>query len=201
MKLGNILFAAAMLVAPFTVNAGGDVEAGKVKAAVCAGCHGADGNSPSSGFPSLAGQHADYIAKQLADYKSGARENGIMQGQAAGLSEEDMADLGAYFASQTAKQGVAAEENIQKGEDIFRGGIAGTNIPACIGCHGANGSGMIGAGYPKLAGQYKEYTIAQLQAFRSGARANDNAAMMRTIAERMTDAEMEAVANYIQGLY
>jgi len=179
----------------------GDAAAGATKAGSCAGCHGADGKSTSPENPNLAAQHAGYLAKQLADYQSGERVQAIMTGMAATLTPEDIADIAAHYASQSPVAGVANEEGLQLGEDIYRGGISDVGIPACSGCHGASGNGNPAAGFPALAGQNATYTIAQLKMFRSKERANDANAMMRGVAQRLTDAEIEAVSNYIMGLH
>lgn len=165
---------------------------------VCAACHGADGNSVISVNPKLAGQHPEYIAKQLAEFKSGKRNNAVMGGMAAALSESDMQGLAAYFAGQKPKLGKAKENGKGSlGEKIYRAGIAETKVPACASCHGATGAGLPKQ-FPRLAGQHADYTAAQLKTFRTGERAN--APMMMDIASRMTDAQMQAVADYIQGL-
>jgi len=179
----------------------GDAEAGKGKAAVCAACHGQDGKALLPEYPNLAGQGAGYIAKQLAEYKSGARENAIMLGMASPLSEQDMADLGAYFESLAAIKGVAEDrEDLKSGESIYRGGITSAKIPACMSCHGPAGKGNPAAKWPALAGQNATYTAQTLRHFRSGERNNDPNEMMRMVAHRLSDAEIEAVANYMQGL-
>lgn len=165
---------------------------------VCAACHGVDGNSAISLNPKLAGQHPEYIQKQLTEFKSGKRANAVMSGMAAGLSEEDMKSLADYFSSQKATLGAAKENGKGSlGEKIYRGGIAKTNVPACAACHGATGAGLPKQ-FPRMAGQHADYTLAQLKTFRTGERAN--APMMMVIATKMTDAEMAAVADYIQGL-
>lgn len=178
-----------------------DPEKGKqIAAQVCAACHGPDGNSPAAVNPHLASQHRAYIAKQLSNFKSGERKNPIMAGFAAGLSPEDMKALGAYFEQQALKPAMASDKaRALQGEKIYRGGIAAKGVPACSSCHAPNGAG-IPAQYPRLQGQFKEYTLAQLQAFRSGERANDPAQMMRMIAAKLTDQEMTALAEYIAGL-
>lgn len=179
----------------------GDAAAGQAKAAVCGACHGADGKALQTEFPNLAGQGAGYIAKQLNDYKSGERENAIMLGMAAALSEQDMADLGAYFESQPAVKGVAEDrEDLKLGESIYRGGITDAKIPACIACHGPSGEGNPAAKWPALAGQNSAYLIETLNNFRSKARANDPNEMMRTVARRLGDDEIAAIANFLQGL-
>ncbi len=200
MAKGKILAVVAALALVSPAMAGGDAEAGKSKSASCAACHGTDGNSAAATFPKIAGQHADYIAKQLADYKSGARQNALMVGQVAALSEQDMADLGAYFATEKGTIGKANDETLAAGEAIYRGGIPETGAAACMACHGINGAGMPGAGFPQLRGQFADYTKAQLMAFRDGSRNNDGASVMRSMAKRMTDDEITAVAEYIEGL-
>ncbi len=165
---------------------------------VCAACHGVDGNSAITLNPKLAGQHPEYIQKQLTEFKSGKRANAVMSGMAAALSEEDMKNLADYFYSQKATLGAAKENGKGSlGEKIYRGGIAKTNVPACAACHGATGAGLPKQ-FPRVAGQHADYTLAQLKTFRTGERAN--APMMMVIATKMTDAEMAAVADYIQGL-
>jgi cytochrome c553 len=177
-----------------------DIEAGKAKSAVCAACHGADGNSSNPAWPSLAGQHASYTLKQLTDFKEGRRENATMSGMVATLSETDMQDLAAYFESQTPKQVAADPELIETGESIYRGGITETHVAACMGCHAPSGKGNGPAGWPSLKGQHPEYIVAQLQAFKQGARNNDAGRMMRNVSARMSDREMQSVAAYIAGI-
>jgi len=177
-----------------------DAAAGKAKSAACAGCHGVDGKALLPEYPNLAGQGAKYLAKQLQEFKSGVRDNAIMMGMAAALSDEDMADIGAFYESLPSAQGVAEEENLQLGENIYRGGITSVNIPACTGCHGPNGQGNPAAGFPALSGQNSSYVYTALQYFRAGTRANDTNAMMRNIAHRLSNDEIAAVSNYVQGL-
>lgn len=200
-KLILITLTGLALAASLPVSAAGDKAAGKAKAAVCAACHGADGNSSNPEWPKLAGQGELYLVKQLQDFKSGARQNAIMAGQVAALSDEDMANLSAYFASQTVTTATAKEENLEKGESLFRGGDIASGIAACTGCHGPSGKGNPKAKFPALGGQHAPYIAAQLKAFRSGARANDAGKMMRNVAVRMTDAEIDALSNYISGLH
>jgi len=167
---------------------------------VCAACHGTDGNGPIPSYPVLAAQHPEYLAKQLRNYKSGARANAIMNGIAATLSDQDMLDVSAYYASQKPRQGAARDAKLAAaGQQLYRGGDTARGIAACAGCHTPGGAG-IPAQYPRLKGQHAEYTSAQLKAFRAGERANDENAMMRAVAARMTDADIAAVAEYIQGL-
>jgi cytochrome c553 len=179
----------------------GDVAAGKEKSQVCAACHGIDGNSPNPVWPKLAGQHAEYIAKQLRDIKNGERENAQMSPMAANLSEEDILDLAAYYSSQKIKHGTADPASLELGEKIYRAGSIEAGVPACMACHGPNGRGNPAAQYPALGGQHAAYTQTQLNAFRAGTRANDSNAVMRTIVGRMTDEEIKAVSEYIQGLH
>ncbi|HEY0634581.1 MAG TPA: c-type cytochrome [Gammaproteobacteria bacterium] len=198
----NLAIAALVVLGAFgTAQAAGDAAAGKTKAAVCASCHGADGNSMVPTFPKLAGQHESYLTKQLADFKSGARVDPTMTGMAMPLSDQDMADLSAYFASQTVAIGSANAEKAAAGKKLYLGGNSTKGISACMACHGPNGAGNPGAKFPALQGQQSMYTVKQLQDFRSGARSNDTAKIMPSIAARMSDAEIEAVAEYIAGLH
>jgi cytochrome c553 len=172
---------------------------------VCAACHGADGNSAIAVNPKLAGQMPEYIQKQLSNFKAAAgkkpeRENAVMGGMAAGLSDQDIRDVAAYFAAQQAKPGAARHpETLDLGRRIWRAGDLARGLPACAGCHGATGAGLP-AQYPRLAGQYPEYIEAQLKAFRAGERRNDANRMMQAIASKMSDPEIRAVADYIFGL-
>ena len=164
----------------------------------CVACHGAAGNSTIAQNPKLAAQHGAYIAKQLADFKTPQRNNPVMSSIAQGLTEADMKNVAAYLEKQEAAPGAAKDKaTVEFGKKIYRGGIAEKNVPACAGCHGASGAG-IPAQFPRLAGQHQEYTTAQLQAFRSGAR--KNSPQMTVIAKRMSDDEIQAVADYIAGL-
>jgi len=173
---------------------------------ICAACHGADGNSPTPANPKLARQVPEYLQKQLANFKPAAgkkaeRESPIMGGMVGGLSVEDMRDVAAYYAAQQAKSGAARnQDTFALGRKIWRGGDVVKSLPACAACHGANGAGLP-AQYPRLAGQYAEYTEAQLKAFRSGERRNDANKMMQAIATKMSDPEIRAVADYIAGLH
>lgn len=168
---------------------------------VCAACHNADGNSIITTNPRLAGQHPEYIAKQLSNFKSGDRKSPVMGGMAAMLSAEDVIKVGEYFGAQVPKPGNAKENGPGSvGEKIYKGGIAGSGIAACAACHGPTGAG-IPAQFPRLAGQHVDYVTAQLKAFRAGERANDPAMMMRMIAAKMSDQDIAAVADYIQGLH
>jgi len=178
--------------------AGADAAA---KAAVCAACHGADGKALQPNYPNLAGQHPSYLAKQLMNYRDGERVNALMSGQAAALTDEDIAALADYYGSMSKIEGAASEENLELGESIYRGGITSAGVPSCIGCHGPAGLGNPAAVYPILSGQMAAYTADQLRYFRSGERANDPNEMMRSISHRLTDVEIEAVSNYIAGLH
>lgn len=170
----------------------------QIVSGVCIACHGSDGNSVVTLNPKLAGQHPEYIVKQLTEFKSGKRANAIMGGMAAGLSDADMKNLGAYFASQKLTLGTAKTNGKGSlGEKIYRSGIAATGVPACASCHGPAGAGLPKQ-FPRLHGQHADYTLAQLRTFRTGERAN--APMMMVIATKLTDAEMAAVSDYIQGL-
>jgi len=179
----------------------GDAAQGQQKAATCAACHGADGNSANPEWPSLAGQHAGYLVKQLQDFKSGERVNAMMSGMAAPLSEQDMLDLAAFYASQSWQAaGTADPEWVDAGELLYRGGDFERDIPACTGCHSPVGGGNPGADYPLVRGQHAKYTELQLHAFRSGERANDPNQMMRQVASKMSDRQIQAIASYLQGL-
>jgi cytochrome c553 len=203
MKIGNVVAIILMSVGLVSVSqAAGNAAAGeKIVTGVCAACHGIDGNSVITANPKLAQQHPEYIAKQLANFKAGDRKNAVMSGMAAILSPEDMANVAAYFGAQKAKVGSAKTNAAGSlGEKIYRGGIARVGVPACASCHGATGAGMP-VQFPRLSGQHADYVVTQLKAFYTGERANDNAKVMRMIAAKMSDAEMAAVADYIQGLH
>ena len=179
-----------------------DAERGQTLTQTCTACHGADGNSITGSFPSIAGQNERYLLKQLREIKSGARAALLMVGQLDSMSEQDLADMAAYYASQTSSGGGAAKADlVEFGETIYRAGIARKGIAACSSCHGPDGSGNDSAIFPALSGQWPEYTTTQLKAFRSEARANDgDSKMMRSIALDMSDKEMEAVASFLYGL-
>jgi cytochrome c553 len=183
----------------FAANAS-DAEAGKAKSAACAACHGADGNSVNAVWPSLAGQHASYLVKQLMDFKEGRRVNPTMAGMVAGLNEDDMKDLAAYYSSQAPKAVAFDAELIAAGETIFRGGITSTQMAACMGCHSPSAKGNGPAAWPALRSQHAEYIVAQLQNFKNGSRANDPNGMMRNLVVRMSEEEMKAVAAYVAGI-
>jgi len=167
---------------------------------LCVACHAVDGNPPPSPNPKLAGLNAEYLDKQLVDYKTGARKNAIMAGMVAGMTDQDKRNLALYYSAQQPKAGTSKDQALAlTGERIFRGGIPGTGVASCAACHGPQGKG-IPTQFPRLAGQHSEYIYEQLNQFRLGTRANDSARMMRSIAARMTDAEMRAAAACIQGL-
>jgi len=175
-----------------------DLAKGQALAATCMACHTADGSRGTPANPILQGQHPEYLVKQLTEFKSGKRKNAIMMGFASTLSEEDMRHVAAFYASKKAKPGFATnKDTLAQGEQIYRGGIVGKQVPACAGCHAPNGAGMP-VQYPSMRGQHAEYTESQLLTFRSGARGNS--AQMMAIAAKMNDAEIKAVSDYIAGL-
>ncbi len=192
------------LLVSLPVLAAGDADAGQTKAAVCAACHGADGNSMVPMWPKLAGQHASYLERQLNLIKSGSRTVPEMAGIVIALSEQDMADVAAYFSSQTTSTGVADEALLAKGERLYRAGNSETEIPACMSCHGPAGEGNPLSGYPSVAGQHSVYSEKMLNGFRAGNTWGDddaNSKIMTEVAERLTDAEIKAAASYLQGLH
>lgn len=194
------LIASLALIQNFAI-ADGDAEAGKAKSATCAACHGVDGNSANPEWPKIAGQHASYIVMQLQAYKDGKRQNALMMPMAMGLSDQDMADLAAYFSSQATTPAMADAELVATGERVYRGGNASRGVPACIACHGPDGKGNPLAVYPQLSGQHAVYTYAQLKAYADQQRKSDKNQVMREIADRMSDSDMRAVASYVQGLH
>ena len=181
----------------------GDANAGQAKAATCGACHGADGNAPSSQYPKLAGQHEDYIARQVDLYKSTKRSNPVMMGFIASLSVQDMHDIGAYFASKSSLPGVADAKLVAVGEAYYRGGDGKDGVPACMACHGPDGRGNPGEGYPQLAGQYADYTSAKLKDFRDGKGFSDDdrAKIMVAVAKNLNDQDIAALASYLEGLH
>jgi len=181
----------------------GDATAGAAKAATCGACHGADGNPTSSQYPKLAGQNENYIARQIQLMKSGKRQNAVMMGFIASLSDQDVHDIGAYYASKTSLPGVADSKVVEQGQSYYRGGDAQDRVPACMACHGPDGRGNPGAMYPQLAGQYADYTSAKLKSFRDGHGFSDDehAKIMTTVAKPLTDADIAALASYIEGLH
>ena len=210
MRLVNgVIFALSLAVTPIAF-ALGDAAAGESKIAVCTGCHGADGNSPAPSFPKLAGLGDKYILKQLVDIKSRERVVPEMTGMLDNLSDQDLADIAAYYDSRERQLAGATEAKLALGEKVYRGGNLETGVPACTGCHSPHGSGNDPAGYPALGGQYAAYIAKQLRAFRTAAhdpddpagRDNDgDAGIMRGVAAHMSDQEIDAVANFISGLH
>ena len=191
----------ALMLLPLTLLAAGNVEAGRQKAATCVVCHGPDGNSNNPTWPNLAGQHAEYIRKQLEDYRSGRRKNDQMAPMAMSLSDQDIADLAVYYASLKPRIGQARPENLDTGGRLYRAGDAAKGLAACMACHGPTGVGNPAANYPRINAQHAEYTELQLKAFKAEERDNDRNAIMRDIAGRMSNDSIEAVADYLQGLH
>jgi cytochrome c553 len=181
--------------------AAGSAEKGQAKAAPCVACHGVNGNSVNPEWPNLAGQHETYIKRQLSAFKSDQRQNPLMTPMAKPLSDEDVADLGAFFASQKSTATLEAEPSkVALGQRLFRGGDVAKGIAACQSCHGPDGAGNPAAGYAQIKGQHATYTVNQLKAYRSGTRQTDPNQMMRNVASLLTDEQIDAVAAYIQGL-
>jgi cytochrome c553 len=215
----KLIAAAFALVSLSAANAAvnmpaGVLAAGKTASTVCAACHGADGNSASPTFPRLAGQNPKYIYKQLMDFKSGARQNAIMAGQVANLTEQQMANLAVYFASQKSAVTLADPATVAAGEKLFRGGNSATGVVPCAGCHGPSGKGNPFAAFPKVGGQHPEYIKAQLMAFRAAGRddltgtkrMNDGAkagevGIMQMVASKLSDKDIENLANFMSGLH
>ncbi len=202
MKSG-IAFASLVLALGMNVaHAASDAKAGQGKAAACAACHGMDGNSNGPEWPNLAGQHQSYIVKQLKAFKSGQRTNPLMTPQAQMLSDQDMEDVAAYFASQKVKGGEADASKVALGRQIYQGGVAANKVTACLACHGPDGRGNPAAGYPSLYGQRSAYVVLQLQNFHNHSRTTDKSLgeAMQTETGKLSDDQMKAVAAYIQGL-
>jgi len=182
--------------------AAGDAKAGQAKAAVCGACHGPDGNSMAPNFPKLAGQGERYLTKQMQDIKSGKRTVLEMTGLLTNLSDQDLSDIAAYFSSQQGSVGAADPKVVAHGEELFRGGKLDQGMPSCIGCHSPNGAGNAAAGFPHLGGQHAQYIAKQLTDFREGNRTNDgDTKIMQSIAAKMSNKDIEAVSNYVQGLH
>jgi len=192
------------LLVSLPVLALGDADAGQGKAAVCAACHGVDGNSVVPTWPKIAGQHADYLERQVALIKSGNRPVPEMAGIVVSLSDQDIADLAAYFSGQTKNAGLTDEALLATGETLYRAGNPETDVPACMSCHGPAGEGNPLAGYPSLAGQHSVYSEKMLKGFRTGQTWGDDDAssqIMADVTKRLTDDEIKAVSSYIQGLH
>ena len=194
-------FAVAMMAAALgissTAQAEGSVEAGQEKSAVCVACHGVDGNSANPEWPSIAGQHAGYLTQQLKAFRDGERQNPLMSPIAMGLSDQDILDLAAYYEAQRPAAREADPELVEAGRRIYKGGVAERGVTACIACHGPSGQGNPLANYPVIAGQHAAYTRLSLRNYASGERANQ---IMQDIASRMSDEDIRAVSEYVQGL-
>lgn len=196
--------ASSLVLFSFNALAQGDAAAGQAKSATCAACHGVDGNSVVPNWPTLAGQHEPYLVRQVSLIKSGARPVPEMMAFAPGLTDQDILDLAAYFASQEATGGVADESLVQLGERIYRAGNADSGVPACMACHGPAGEGNPVAGYPALAGQHAAYTSNMLTRYRAGENWGDKDAaskIMNGSAAELSDEEIQAVSSYIEGLH
>jgi len=186
----------------------GDADKGKLKSVTCGACHGVDGNSAISMNPKLAGQHANYLAKQLREFKLASqtggkegRNNAIMNGMSAALSEQDILDLAAYFSGQESTSSETSQDSVEQGNKLYVGGDLQRGITACIACHGPRGNGTSLSGFPDISGQHSDYIASQLKAFRSGDRANSLNGMMADIAKRMTDEDIEVISSYVAGLH
>jgi len=210
--LASLTVTQPVLASDSSVNAGqtaeikptiatGDAAAGNAASAVCAGCHGVDGVASITNYPNLAGQGAPYLYKQLVEFKSGARENAVMSGMVAALDDDGMRNLSAFYAEMAPSELKSSPDNLEAGRSIYQGGITSIQVPACASCHAPDGAGNDAAKFPRLGGQNAEYIVAALEGFRSGARANDPGKMMQMVAKRMSDDEIAAVANYVQGLH
>lgn len=206
---GIVAMYSALLLMPGLLAAEvvGDAKAGKGKSVTCVACHGADGNSVNPQWPKIAGLGERYFVSQLKAFKEGpgglrqTANAAMMYGMVAALSEQDMADLAAYYQSQTRTIGVTNDKFLAKGEAIYRGGNPDFGSAACIGCHGPQGNGNVLAGFPAVSGQHAEYTYNQLQAFHDEKRHGDPNGMMRNMVRKMSNEEMKAVAEYMQGLH
>jgi len=199
----TILAALVLIFAASThLQAAGNASAGEEKSMSCQGCHGTDGNSPASMWPSLAGQSENYLIKQIKDFQNGNRDNETMASMVEGLSDEDIADISAYFASKKAQASSPSNDEglVTLGKKIYKGGNHESKLMACAGCHGSDAQGNNAAKFPGLIGQQSEYVLVQLQTFADGSRSNDMNNMMQNIAARMSQKEMEAVAAYLATL-
>lgn len=199
---------ALALLASFSTFAQGDAQAGKTKTTTCVACHGTEGNSMLGIYPNLAGQHENYLFKQLKEFKLGAETGGkkgryepSMSAMATPLTEQDMADLAAYYASLPLKLGTTTETSIDVGQTLYRFGDKERQITACIACHGPRGNGTTSSGFPNISGQQADYVKKQLETFRSGERNNDLNGMMRLVAKKLTDDEITALSQYVGGLH
>ncbi|MFT5806570.1 MAG: cytochrome c553 [Moritella dasanensis] len=205
----SLVLSFAMLIGLMgSAQAAGDAATGEAISGTCTACHGADGNSPASIYPKLAGQNASYIVKQLKDFQLAmqtggekGRNNPVMMGMAAMLTEENMQDLAAFYSAQTMKPEETPEEVVAAGELLYRGGDIERGIPGCAACHGPRGNGSETAKFPKISGQHADYIKAQLEKFSSKERANDHNGMMQDIAYKMKPADMEMISKYLGGLH
>lgn len=197
-KRNSFLVVAALCAAIVAGSADAD---GPAKAQVCTACHGPDGNSSNPIWPNLAGQHPRYIVAQLKAFESGVRENPSMAPVIIPDEESDLQEIAEFFAAQSLRVAPIAAENAAAGEKLYRGGDAERGIPACMACHGPDGAGNAAARYPALRGQHAEYTVAQLKAYRDGTRKTDPQGMMRSIAQKLSDADMENLARYGSALH
>jgi cytochrome c553 len=196
------------LVVSCSVSAQGSIEAGKAKSQTCVACHGADGNSQLTMYPKLAGQHAKYLEKQLKELKLGMTSGGkqgrydpVMSGMAMPLTDEDMADISAYYASLPISSNTTPEDVVEQGKALYAAGDAERGITACIACHGPRGNGTELSGFPKVSGQHADYIKLQLEKFRDGNRNNDMNGMMRDIAKKLSDNDIEVLSKYVGGLH
>ena len=202
----GLILGGAQLAFSANASAAGDAAAGEKQATACSACHGADGNSIAPTFPKLAGQGEKYLVKQLTDIRDGARPVPTMVGQLDGKSDQDLADIAAFYAAQASSGGQTNPDLLALGEKIYRSGVAERSVAACIACHSPTGKGNAPAGFPALAGQHADYTAAQLRSYRKGyedasGRTNDgDAKIMRTTAFGLSDGEIDAVSSYVAGL-
>jgi cytochrome c553 len=195
------IMVAVALMAAGGARAAGDATAGQQKSAPCQACHGTDGNSAVGMYPNIAGQNASYITVQLKALRDGQRKDPVMSPMAANLSDQDIADLAAYFASQKVKLGSVPDNAVAPGGLIYRAGDSKTGVPACMACHGPTGTGNGPAGWPALSGQHPEYITKQLGLYASGERSTDINGIMRDVASRMSKTEIDAVSQYVSGLH
>ena len=202
--LPNLFIFTIIFFNPINPAFSSDITKGKELSVSCAACHGDNGISLNPTWPKLAGQNPKYLASQLYEFRKGpegGRNNAVMYGIAMTLSDTDIENLAAYYASLTSNVGLTHDKHLKLGRNIYRGGNMEIKIQACISCHGPNGQGNYAAAIPMLSGQHAQYTYQQLKNFQASVRSNDYNKMMRNIVHRMTDEEMKAVASYIEGLY
>jgi cytochrome c553 len=199
-KLAATLICAAAFGSSVPALAAGTKEAGQTKSTPCIACHGVDGNSANPEWPSIAGQHESYLVDQLKAFRAGARQNPLMTPMAAALSDQDIYDLAAWYSSQTPRGGETEPSKLKLGQKVYRAGNMEEETMACAACHGPTGRGNPLASYPAIQGQHATYVAAQLRAYRSGTRTSDPNQVMRSVAARLSEAEIDAVASYVQGL-